>query len=508
MLLFWTSYAAAQVVQGTVVNSVTGSPIAGVKVDLYWSGDMAYTTTSDAQGHFLFDHVEDGLYTAGYSSPDYEWADFFLAPHGPGRIQVAAGNPVTLEAHMMPMGRLTGRVVNALGEPVSKAQLEVIGPGMQVAIPTDADGKFDLHKFLFPGAYTLSAAPPAGLKPPDPDPETGRPMAWTRTWYPGVTDPDAAAKIVLRPGGEMWNIEWKLLAAPAHAVSGVIVKPDGKPAAKVEIALDGRSADLRTTSAGDGGFQFPAVVDGQWLLSAEMDGGTVPPQKLRARRPLEMAGHDREDLKLQLNAPFTVRGKVIMETAPGIAPPRARVVGLVQRDRAFGASLPRGRPVTARPDENGDFLLQPVYPGPYEIGPLGPPGYYLDSIRFGDAELTTPEVELAPGAVPITVIFKTNGGTVRGTVENCASGWVVLVPREPAMRWQDFIRQERCDENGRYQVPAVRPGDYYVLAFAQDAASIFWAPHWDDALLGQASQVTVRAGESATADLSALPPGQ
>jgi hypothetical protein len=280
----------------------------------------------------------------------------------------------------------------------------------------------------------------------------------------------------------------------------VILNPDGKPAAKIEAVLRGRPGVLRATSAADGAFEFPAVVNGTWYLGAEAGAGAV---KLRAQQSIEMAGHPREGLKAQLHAPFKVSGKVTMETPKGMTPPRGSPVDLspAGRPREFGFG--RLDLQFRTPDEHGNFILQPVYPDRYEISALSPPGYYLDAIRVGDAELAWPEVEIASGAVSIEVIFKTNGGSVRGTAENCAGGGVVLVPQDPARRWPNWIRQERCDAADRYEIAAVRPGDYYVLAMAKDPASIFWNLDWDDSMLPQAAQVTVRAGEASAADLRA-----
>jgi hypothetical protein len=46
----------------------------------------------------------------------------------------------------------------------------------------------------------------------------------------------------------------------------------------------------------------------------------------------------------------------------------------------------------------------------------------------------------------------------------------------------------------------VRPGDYYALAFAEPGG----VPQLDDLLIGKAGKVTVRADETASADLRAI----
>jgi len=89
---------------------------------------------------------------------------------------------------------------------------------------------------------------------------------------------------------------------------------------------------------------------------------------------------------------------------------------------------------------------------------------------------------------------------VRGTAENCASGGVVLVPSDPARRRPGFSKSGPCDSSGHYEVRAVRPGDYYALAFAGNGPVLAL----DEALLNQAVKVTVRAGEASSADLRTI----
>src|SRR5580658_9519332 len=57
---------AAQTVDGHVVNSVTGIDIPGVTVNLIRAGEVAYSATTDSQGHFRIEAVKAGAYTGSY----------------------------------------------------------------------------------------------------------------------------------------------------------------------------------------------------------------------------------------------------------------------------------------------------------------------------------------------------------------------------------------------------------------------------------------------------------
>jgi hypothetical protein len=356
-----------------------------------------------------------------------------------------------------------------------------------------------------PGAYTLSAIPAPGMKPPEPE-KNGPVLAWSRTYYPNAVVPDAAGKIVVLPGGEVSGIEMKLQAVPVRAVRGIVLDPDGAPAANVPVALGEVFLTLgegsgTTRSKADGTFELSAVPQGEWSFSAETKIAGV---KLHAVEWIEVARHDIENLKLHLMTPLTVRGKVLA-IAPKDAPPlRAGPFILARRgsrtrqegdmDFILGG--------VANPDANGDFIVQDIYPGVYRPGPLfqpPPAPYYMESIDVGGANLLMQDVEIS-SATTITVVYKTDSGTVSGKAENCASGGVLLVPRDPALRGRGFSRSGPCDSNSQYEVRGVRPGEYYALAFAGNGPIL--PP--DDALLSQAVKVTVRPGEATSADVRAV----
>jgi hypothetical protein len=247
--------------------------------------------------------------------------------------------------------------------------------------------------------------------------------------------------------------------------------------------------------------------DGSWCITAN-DAG--PNGHLRATEWIDIAASDREGLKLRLSPPFTVRGKVIVERPEGTPAPKFAGVAVAERPSrllsdAFSEMGETPPPGFGGGREDNSFQTPDLYPGFYRIVPGAPPaGYYLDSIRVGETEISGPEVEIISGSLPITLVYKGHGGVVRGTVENCAAGGVVLAPADAAFRRPGFFVKTACDANNRYEIAAVRPGDYYAVAFAGNSPTPWDAATFDDTLLNQAAHLTVRAGESTGADLRAI----
>jgi len=261
---------------------------------------------------------------------------------------------------MTAMSTISGRVVNGNGNGVADALVGIVGPSVKMVATADASGKFEQH--MRPGRYSLSVTPPAGIKPPEPEPGSDQVRGWTPVYYPGVTLREAASKIVLHPGDQLAGIELKLLPAPAHVVRGILLNPDGTPAPEVTVALNIDEAGSRGNTRGpdeqerttyeagtnsEGAFEFPPVADGDWRIAAELERGGV---KLRAHQWIEMAGHNIENVK-HLAAPFSVQGRVVMEAQ-----------GDVTKDGAIAPEPPRLIPHAGRIGrESGaaSWMLQP-----------------------------------------------------------------------------------------------------------------------------------------------------
>jgi hypothetical protein len=512
---------AAQTVDGHVVNSVTGIGVAGVAVNLIRDDKVAYSAATDLHGHFRIDKVEAGSYIATYTArgfwpiPNFlvdedferECGRCFLAERGGQPFEIgASGDAVSLEVRMQPISKISGRVLDPVGQPVPNAGILLHWgdswlckppscSGISRQTKTNEKGEYSVTDLDVPGTWLLSAIAPASWKPPEG--RDGQRLDWAQTFYPGVTDARLAASVMVRVGADMANLDIKLAALPVRRIRGVVLDFRGNPVPKATVILrksTGSPGVTRTTGA-EGAFEFEAVAEGEWRISASAEQAGAKPS---AEQRVQLRDHDSEVLVLRAAAPFAIQGKIVMEVAEGAPAPKPPSVVL-----AFTAG---GAFPTGIPDSKGDFQIQNVYPGAYQILPgPPPPKYYLDSIRIGGHDALDSGVDIQPGGAPLLVTYKPGGGTVRGTVEKCARGTVRLLPHDKAVWRPGFVLFAPCDSDDRYAITAVRPGEYYAVAIGGDSPTPWYATMWDDAsLVNYASTITVRAGENTSADLRAI----
>jgi hypothetical protein len=511
ILVAWvmaTPALAAQPVEGRVVNAVTGAGIQKATVRIFQADDgpaNALSVSTDSQGRFRIESMEVGAYRVMYEAPG------FRGVPEPGEIapmfQVGSGaEPVLLEVKMQQLGKLSGRVLDAAGEPVSNADVWLATEGWQRGpascfgcypqSKTDENGVFTFRD-LEPGRWVLSASAPPLLAPPKPDAD--RQLGWAQTFFPGVADPQTAEAVTVRPG-DQWNPDLKLAAAPVHRVRGRILDPRSHPVSKASVALGKGFGPTRLQETnGNGTFEFASVVDDEWRLSAVVDEGGV---KLKAAQWIRVKDRDLENIEVRLAEPFSLRVRIAVEVPEGAAVSRLSIPPLelnlgtaLPTDRAFDGSI------NIRGPHEGELTVPNVYPGTYQLRQLGnsPVPYYLDSIRLGDADALG-LFSIVSDNQPLIITYKLGGGTVHGTVEKGDSSHVFLIPEDPDLRRSGFAQVTECDRNGRFEFSAVRPGGYYGLAIAGSLNS-FADIYEDTGLLRQASRVMVRPNESTSTEI-------
>lgn len=494
---------AAQIVEGRVVNAANGVGIAGVNVVLM-GGEDPYRVTTDSEGRFRIEGVADGSYRAIYRARGF-WMLPRSSPQDLPQFTVTGkGGPVHLEASLAPIPKVSGRVLNSLGKPVPNATVlaqenpmgcnkpSCFGPAKEVK--TGEKGEYSIEDFAGEGRWVLSAIAPESLAAPD----SG--AGWTQTFYPSTADPQLAARITVQSGVEQSGLDIKLVTAAVHYIRGKVLDAQGDPARVTVSLYNGLGWKVEKVTESDGKFEMGPAPEGQWQVSAVLEGGG---KKLWALERVELKDRDAENVELRLAAPFLVHGKVIWNAPEGVSPPeRLPDVVMAYKGNSFDSPNSPRTPV-GRPDNQGGVTFEDVYPGEYEFAFLeGPPSpFYLESIRYGAQDALTSFVRVAGGDQTVEFTFRYGGGTVQGTVQDCGDAHVVLLPQDPPLRRPGLLHETKCEANGHFEFSGVRPGEYYGIAIGGEGAGQWFTGLSDDRVLRQAGRVTVRANEHTSAEI-------
>jgi hypothetical protein len=479
-----------QAIVGTVVNSVTGEAIGGASVQIENAGKSPYHTTSDAQGVFRIEGVADGPYTAIAFKNGFltVWDEKARRP-----FQVIAGlDPVQLKVSLIPQGRISGRVLDGDNRPLAGADVALEeGTGTGQSAQTDVSGSFSF--IAPPGSYLLSARPPVKLAPPPP--VADQHYAWSKTWFPGVTATSAAQKILIRPGVELMGQDITLRAVNAYSIHGRIRDSNGDPASKVAIQLS-RAEDYehpeRTTVSGkDGSFEFADISDGAWRLASNVSGKDFV---WRAFASVTVTGRDADEVDLRLNAPFSVPVDFLLETSDATV----KIPGNVVLAPEWGGASP-----VSNRNKDGTYRIDGLYPGRYRVNapPFAQSGYYLASISLGEQDILGKIVEFSADSAPLKVVYRSDGGTLRGTVENCGNATIAVAQRDVLS-----VRFAHCTDGGHFEIPNLRPASYYAFAFDQLPANTSDFLSSLPGLLNKGVTVEVNAGQVSNVELKITTP--
>jgi protocatechuate 3,4-dioxygenase beta subunit len=491
-LLIFATFIAAQeaapgagLIQGSVVDSVTGSGIAGVTVYFGQNEGASYETTTDAAGAFRIANLQPGVYGSHFEKSGY--VPRFSGATGSALRPVTIDSnqdPLDLRVELVKLATLRGRVLDPEGKPAVNATVEA-GATREIV---DQDGSFSFTG-LIPGTYTLRAtASDKTARPPDTHSADPR-IEVVPTWFPSGLSMDDAEKIEAGGGAELSGFEIHLRSTPVYRVRGAVVDDNGKPIAGATVSLAELSThqalSLSTTPQGpmgffavggpslymdgaiaetapDGSFEFPSVRTGTWQFLM---------QKAAIGERPSMAGtsavvdRDTDDLKIRASSMFTLKYSVEREGATDTPP------SLAAAPRLFNEEIPGMLLSAFGWTTDGTQVISIGMPGRYQIMPPPglPGGYYLSSLALGSQQILGQSVYLVPGSPPIKAVYKPNAGIVHGA---CGAAQFVLVldtALAPATR--SYGRAIQCAE-GAYNLESLIPGDYYLWALDRGLDSL------------------------------------
>jgi hypothetical protein len=470
-------------VQGEVRNSVSGMPIERAHVSLrrYNSGGFdKYGALTNAEGKFRITGIPAGSYMVTLDRVGY------VAPSEMTRSPVMLASDEkkdNLQLKLVPVGTISGRVLDADGQPVGWIQVEADQGGRaQRSGMTDDRGQYRIGG-LSPGKYRVRAVPQNLPLPPEIRTDGTTEVHYAATYHPGGVEEKGGSRVVVGPASDVMGIDIRMVRTPIVRLAGKVSgMPEGAKNMYVQVI---------PANGGQGGFQQGAGVkpDGSFEIWRPNPGK----YNVRARNynsgemlasaavEVEVGDSDIENIWLTLVAPEEIRGQLEFEDegakeAPqmggGPTPTRVGAQGTPQappprpprRILFREVSDMMGQPM-GDVSEDGAFTIPKVMPGKYIVSTQGYPGY-VKSIRMGDTASEGPALNLNQGSggarvtVTLSSAFGEVGGTVRDDKGPAAGARVVL--QSTLSTWMSLYAESQAD--GTYSFKSVAPGTYHLLA--------------------------------------------
>jgi hypothetical protein len=246
-------------------------PVADVPLTIQGPNGIRRNVTTDSDGRFQLDGLPPG--------------DYHVSPSVPATIRVQGNLDVRLgdrgcavaNASLLSNGRVAGRVVDRLGDPVQGAMVTLMPSSYtnKAEFPnawlrmqaSSADGSFTFEG-LPAGEYHVGVNVQFGPLLPSPYPPT---------WAPGVSDRASASGVRISEGQRSSGVVIALGARLQEiTIEGLAVAPDGTPASGASISLLFPDSVLATStgrSGADGRFTLKALQHTAYEVQASVGGG-------------------------------------------------------------------------------------------------------------------------------------------------------------------------------------------------------------------------------------------
>lgn len=498
--------APGGVIEG-IVLSTDGKAIRGAQVQLMTfrvqvprglSASPHPPTLTDSDGRFAFKNVYPGAYRITAAADGYVRQEYKALLGGRTgsvtSITLKDGQSLSdLVLRLSPAANISGTVTADTGEPLGNIEITLLkstyGPDGRIrfdrggTVQTDDRGAYRLF-WITPGRYYVRAM--MAIRTSNGRPTIGR--KYGAKYYPDAADIADAAAVQIGPGADITRIDFRLRQQETYRVLGKAADlANAQTPAPVSVSIAPRvsaagmsipSSVASVAPAADGSFELRDVPAGSYWIYAIpacvfSPDGNPPARWPAAIAPLEVRDSDVTGIVLHRAPGVTVRGRIQIE---GAVPQPNFIIGGTQISLrpSVEFNLPCFAPEAVKPNEEGVFQIENVYPFEYtfrvEASFVNSPESrtYVKSARSGPVDLTHEPLSVSETpADEIQIVTAQDAGTIRGTVIDAQNRPVFSVPvvAVPVARERrDLYKMSVTDPDGRFSF-SCPPGDYAVFAW-------------------------------------------
>jgi hypothetical protein len=512
-------------VRGRVVDS-NGVPVRSAEVRLNATDGRDHrVTTTDVSGQYEIRDVTPGQWNLRASKPGFvSQSSSQTSPLDQDRpIAIANGQRLGADLVLSRAGAISGRVVDAAGDPLSEVQVMALRVRTikgrrqltSAGVPdlTDDTGSFRLYG-LPPGSYYVGAV-------------AGRPRIGTDVvgmlakapefmldeiafYYPGTHDIEVAQTIELTAGEEQPGIS--LTAPPAVkgvTVSGRVINASGLPAERPMVHVTPRGSvttgsvtqGLTGTDAA-GRFTVRNVPPGEYVVDAELSSGTPTGAEYGTLR-ISVGSSNLDNLVVTTTRARALRGVLVSDSSTPLPTGFRAAITIESPERTMGGMTRIEMPLA------GEF------PIPGIIGVHGirienlPTGWMVRSIEVGGQDIAsgTFDFSAVPASATVRIVVTNRVGELTGQIQTRTrqrQATVVVFPDDES-KWRypaRLVSIGRSDEEGRYVVSGLLANsEYRAVAVSYLESEEAQDPAFLTKMRSAAVRFELRDGEKKTLDL-------
>jgi hypothetical protein len=514
-------------IRGRIVAADTAQPLRKAQVRAT-SAELRENrlATTDNNGVYEITEMPAGRYQLTATKGSFVQLQYGQTrPFEPGKpLEVGDGQTIDKVDFNLPRGAIvTGRVVDEAGEPATEVQVSAMrygyAQGRRQLVPagrtatTNDIGEYRIYG-LPPGQYYVSAT----LRTFNLfDIASSDRSGYAPTYYPGTPTVSEAQRLTIELGQTRAGIDVVLTPARLARITGTAVDSDGKPItnAQLLVAQTAGGGGISFISGGqfrpDGSFTISNLTPGEYSIgvrqtsSGPLAGGVAD----AISTTVTVAGEDINGLQLVGVKPSTVTGRVILPqaTAGAIRPASIQLTANAARPTPI-PNLGGGEGNRV----NDDFTFEiKVQPGQRVIR-LSPQfqGATLKAVRRNGTDVTDDGIEVRPNEdisgveIELTTQVSELSGMVADTRGQTVKDYSVVVFARESARWftgSRYFGSGRADQDGRFKVRNLPPGDYYAIALDYVEPGAGTDPEFLEKIRDRATAFSMTEGAVRTLDL-------
>ncbi len=485
-------------IAGTVVNSLTGQPVASASVAIAPTiqgadREISKSYTTGPDGRFVFSGLSRGKYSLMAEARGFSLQ--YFEHHDPYASAVAVGpdlETAQIVFRLEPDASIEGAVTDENNDPVQNALVRLFQKntdgGEQKTLPvnqsqTDDQGRYHIGH-LAPGTYYLAVSSrpwyAQNTRPGNHGPNnnsdaasatTSLDVTYPLTFYPQAADSASASPLQLTPG-EKASADVVLRAVPSlhlrihlggsapNEVLGRMVFPHVSQRV-FEGYLDS-VFNAPDSWVGPGVIEIAGLAPGHYVIEFPPSSGSGDKGGSRGwYKEIDLAGD--AEINASDGPSFTsVGGTILFEGLPRVPHDASIQLSNPETGEAFRSDL------TERGDF--DFHADDVRPGRYTVLLENANGFYLRKLSATGARIIGRTIDIgAAASVRIIAVASRGAAQVEGTAmregEPFAGAMIVLIPQDPAHN-SPLFRRDQSDTDGTFTLANVVPGHYTAIAIA------------------------------------------